>query len=309
MSVVAGTIGGVLIARTLGNFVTKVSKRIFPFKGSSDEERMKYQNQFSEEQSEIRRDFEEKLHSLGLANQKDISVMTAFFNRQSSLQNSILSFSNTLKSKMFDEALRNYPLNIPPLVMLQNAGVQTNSVTGDLVIDDPIAKEILSVIDNGTNQTESLLSKYKNVLRHYPIALNIFVTPLLIDSRVTSKDKVSSLVWDNIFQNLESLLINEYNRCGERPVNFYPAAWNQNAKPGLHAAEILYFFTKGMPVVVLEPRYDGKQIRFIFSCWGIGSDPQKQIRQEITFDLNWNQVVLASMYERSVESLKKINQP
>ena len=145
-------------------------------------------------------------------------------------------------------------------------------------------------------------------MRHYPIALNIFVTPLLIDSRVTSKDKVSSLVWDNIFQNLESLLINEYNRCGERPVNFYPAAWNQNAKPGLHAAEILYFFTKGMPVVVLEPRYDGKQIRFIFSCWGIGSDPQKQIRQEITFDLNWNQVVLASMYERSVESLKKINQ-
>ena len=308
MSVVAGTIGGVLIARTLGNFVTKVSKRIFPFKGSSDEERIKYQNQFSEEQSEIRRDFEEKLHSLGLANQKDISVMTAFFNRQSSLQNSILSFSNTLKSKMFDEALRNYPLNIPPLVMLQNAGVSTNSVTGDLVVDDPIAKEILSVIDNGTNQTESLLSKYKNVLRHYPIALNIFVTPLLIDSRVTSKDKVSSLVWDNIFQNLESLLINEYNRCGERPVNFYPAAWNQNAKPGLHAAEILYFFTKGMPVVVLEPRYDGKQIRFIFSCWGIGSDPQKQIRQEITFDLNWNQVVLASMYERSVESLKKINQ-
>ena len=308
MSDVVGTIGGVLIARTLGNFVTKVSKRIFPFKGSSDEERMKYQNQFSEEQSEIRRDFEEKLHSLGLANQKDISVMTAFFNRQSSLQNSILSFSNTLKSKMFDEALRNYPLNIPPLVMLQNAGVSTNSVTGDLVIDDPIAKEILSVVDNGANQNESLISKYKNVLRHYPIALNIFVTPLLIDSRVTSKDKVSSLVWDNIFQNLESLLINEYNRCGERPVNFYPAAWNQNAKPGLHAAEILYFFTKGMPVVVLEPRYDGKQIRFIFSCWGIGSDPQKQIRQEITFDLNWNQVVLASMYERSVEALKKINQ-
>ena len=308
MSGVAGTIGGVLIARTIGNFVTKVSNRIFQFKGSSDEERMQYQNKFSEEQSELRRNFEEKLHSLGLANQKDISVMTAFFNRQSSLQNSILSFSNTLKSKMFDEALRNYPLNIPPLVMLQNAGVSTNSVTGELVIDDPIAKEILSVVDNGTNHKESILSKYKNVLRHYPIALNIFVTPLLIDSRVTSKDKVSSLVWDNIFQNLESLLINEYNRCGERPVNFYPAAWNQNAKPGLHAAEILYFFTKGMPVVVLEPRYDGKQIRFIFSCWGIGSDPQKQIRQEITFDLNWNQVVLASMYERSVESLKKINQ-
>ena len=63
-----------------------------------------------------------------------------------------------------------------------------------------------------------------------------------------------------------------------------------------------------MPVVVLEPRYDGKQIRFLFSCWGIGSDPERQIRQEIIFDLNWNSVVLPAMYKRSVDALKKINQ-
>lgn len=191
--------------------------------------------------------------------------------------------------------------------MLQNAGVSTNSVTGELVIDDPISKEILSIADNGADQKESLLTKYKSVFRSYPIALNVFVTPLMLDSRVSSKEKTSTLVWDNIYQSLESLFVNEYNRCSERPVNFYPAAWNQNAKPGLHAAEILYFFTKGMPVVVLEPRYDGKQIRFVFSCWGIGSCPNRQIRQEITFDLNWNSVVLSDMYKRSVGALKKIN--
>lgn len=302
------TIGGVLAARTIGGFITKISKRIFPFKGSSDEERMMYQHHLSEQQAEAKRQFEAQLHAEGLANQREINQLTAFFNRQTTLQNSILSFSNTLKSKMFDEALRNYPLNIPPLVMLQNAGVSTNSVTGELVIDDPIAKEILTIADNGTNQRESLLSRYKNVLRNYPIALNVFVTPLIMDTRVSAREKTTTLVWDNIFQSLESLFINEYNRCGERPINFYPAAWNQNAKPGLHAAEILYFFTKGMPVVVLEPRYDGKQIRFIFSCWGIGSEPEKQIRQEITFDLNWNSIVLPAMYKRSVESLKKINQ-
>lgn len=301
------TIGGVLAARTIGGFISKISKRIFPFKGSSDEERMMYQHHLSEQQSEVRRQFEAQLHAAGLANQREINLLTAFFNRQTTLQNSILSFSNTLKSKMFDEALKNYPLNIPPLVMLQNAGVSTNSVTGELVIDDPITKEILSITDNGANQKESLLTRYKSVFRSYPIALNVFVTPLMLDSRVSSKEKTSTLVWDNIYQSLESLFVNEYNRCGERPVNFYPAAWNQNAKPGLHAAEILYFFTKGMPVVVLEPRYDGKQIRFIFSCWGIGSDPERQIRQEITFDLNWNSFVLPAMYKRSVDALKKIN--
>ena len=302
------TIGGVLAARTIGGFISKISKRIFPFKGSSDEERMLYQNQLSEQQSSVRRQFEEQLHNAGLKNQREINQLTAFFNRQTTLQNSILSFSNALKSKMFDEVLRSYPLNIPPLVMLQNAGVSTNSVTGELIIDDPIAKDILSIVDNGGNHKESLISRYRNVLKKYPVALNIFVTPLMMDSRVSSREKVTTMVWDNIFQSLESLFINEYNRCSERPINFYPAAWNQNAKPGLHAAEILYFFTKGMPVVVLEPRYDGKQIRFVFSCWGIGSEPEKQIRQEITFDLNWNTIVLTAMYERSVKALKQINQ-
>lgn len=126
------TIGGVLAARTIGGFITKITKRIFPFKGSSDEERMLYQHQLSERQSEVRRQFEESLHAAGLANQREINQLTAFFNRQTTLQNSILSFSNSLKSRMFDEALRNYPLNIPPLVLLQNAGVSTNSVTGGI---------------------------------------------------------------------------------------------------------------------------------------------------------------------------------
>jgi hypothetical protein len=302
------TVGGVLVARTIGGFFSKISKRIFPFKGSSDEERMLYQHNLSEQQQETRRQFDAQLHAMGMANQREINLLTAFFNRQTTLQNSILTFSNNLKSKMFDEALKNYPLNIPPLVLLQNAGVSINSVTGELVIDDPISKEILSIADNGANQKESLLSRYKSVFRNYPIALNVFVTPLMMDSRVSSRERTTALVWDNIFQSLESLFVNEYNRSGERPINFYPAAWNQNAKPGLHAAEILYFFTKGMPVVVLEPRYDGKQIRFLFSCWGIGSEPEKQIRQEIVFNLNWNGIILPAMYKRSVEALKKINQ-
>ena len=302
------TLGAILTSRVIGGFVSKITQRIFPFKGSSEEERIKYQHNLSEHQAEIRREFEEKLHAAGMENQREIAQLSMLYNRQTALQNSVLNFSYALKSKLFDEALKNYPLNIPPIVMLRNAGVTTDAVTGDLVIDDPIAKDILSITNNGNNPKESLLSRYRNIFRHYPIALNFFVTPLMLDSRVLAHDKIANLVWDNVYQSLESLFINEYNRSGKRPVNFYPAAWNQNAKPGLHAAEILYFFTKGMPVAVLEPRYDGKQLRFIFSCWGIGSEPDKQIRQEITFDMNWNSIVLSAMYERSVDSLKRINQ-
>lgn len=301
------TAGGVGLARTVGGFITKLNKRIFPFKGGSDEERMLYQHHLSEEQTRVRQRFEAQLHQSGLANQREITYLSALFNRQTTLQNTVLNFQNALKSKMFDEALRNYPLNIPPLVMLQNAGLSTNSVTGELVVDDPITRDVLSIADNGTNQHESLLSQYKSVFRKHPIALSVFVTPLTVDSRVPSREKISTIVWDNIFQELESLFINEYNRGGSRPVYFYPASWNNNAKPGLHASEVLYFFTKGMPVVVLEPRYDGKQIRFIFSCWGIGSEPDKLIRQEIIFNLDWNSIVLPAMYERSKNALIKLN--
>ena len=108
---------------------------------------------------------------------------------------------------MFDEALRNYPLNIPPLVLLQNAGVSTNSVTGELVVDDPIAKEILSICDNGTYQKESLLSRYKNVFKNNPVALNVFITPLMMDSRMVLRERTTTMVWDNVFQNIESLFI------------------------------------------------------------------------------------------------------
>lgn len=295
------TIIGCAVSRPIFGFINKISKHIFPFKGSSDEERMLAQQAAAEKQQSDRREFEKKLSAAGLKNARDIAYMTALLNRQTTLQNSIISFQNTLKSRMFDDALRNFPLNIPPLVMLHNSGLSAHTVTGGMLTDDPIVAEAIK--EGGAADSPTILDKYKQAMRAHPVALSVFVAPLIIDSRVDQRDKISSIIWDEVYQRTESIFLNEYNRCGERPVIFYPGAWNANARPGMHAAEILYFFTKGMPVVVLEPRYDGKRLRCIFSCWGIGPEPDNHIRQEIIFDIDWNDFVLKPMYQRSLMGL------
>ena len=62
-----------------------------------------------------------------------------------------------------------------------------------------------------------------------------------------------------------------------------------------------------MPVIVLEPRFDGKQFRLMFSCWGVGLLSDEHLRQEITFKIDWNELILPAMYERSKKGLEKLN--
>lgn len=301
---IAATFGGVVLARTIGGFVQKLSKRFFPFDKSSDKDRMVFQAQLTEEQQAKQQAFSKALQEAGLHGQKELAFISSVYARQTALQVNILNFQNALKTRLFEDALKNYPLNIPPLVMLHNSGLSTSSVIGDIVNDDPLVNDLIMQTKSGN--CRGTIEDYQKILQKHPVALSVFITPLQLDSRVGFRDKLYSMVWDQIYQNLESIFISEYNRGGERPVIFYPSAWNLNAKPGLHASEILYFFTKGMPVIVLEPRYDGKNLRFLFSCWGIGETPERHIRQEITFDIKWEDIVLPIMYERSKSTYEKL---
>ncbi len=300
----AATFGGVVLARTIGGFIQKLSKRFFPFDKSSDKDRMIFQAQLSEEQQTRQQAFSKAMQEAGLQGQRELAFVSSVYARQTALQVNILNFQNALKTRLFEDALKNYPLNIPPLVMLHNSGLSTSSVIGDIVNDDPLIADLIMQTKSGTGH--GTIEEYQRILQRHPVALSVFVTPIQLDSRVGFKDKLYTMVWDQIYQNLESIFISEYNRSGERPVIFYPSAWNINAKPGLHASEILYFFTKGMPVIVLEPRYDGKNLRFLFSCWGIGEMPERHIRQEIKFDIRWEDVVLPFMYQRSKSTYEKL---
>lgn len=301
--------GGYTLMRTVGGFIQKITNRIFPYEGSLDEARIVHQSQLNSLQQEVNQKFQAHLQERGFQNQKDIAYMSGMFARQTTFLANIQNFHNTLRNRLFDDALKNFPLNIPPIVMLQNAGISLGNITDKVIGDDPLTQSILSSLTEDGLPSSKILEKFKKQMQANPIALSVFVTPLQIDSRVAGKEKISTIVWDNIYQKVESLFVNEYNRSGERPVIFYPGAWNQNAKPGMHASEILYFFTKGMPVMVIEPRFDGKRLRFMFSCWGIGMMNEQHIRQEITFDVDWNEIILPAIYNRSqkgLEALEKI---
>lgn len=298
--------GSVIAARGIGSFIQKISSRIFPFEGSSEEARTIYQARINAQQQRINQEFQLELREKDFGDKKELAYIQGMLARQTAFLSNIQNCQNAMKNKLFDDALRNFPLNIPPLVMLQNAGIPINSLTDKVMEDDPFMQSIKSSLNKDLS-SENFFDRFKCQMKSNPIALSVFVAPLLIDSRVTDKNNVSSNVWANIYQQVESLFINEYNRGGERPVIFYPGAWNTNAKPGLHASEILYFFTKGMPVVVIEPRYDGKQMRFLFSCWGIGMTSDIHIRQGISFDIDWNEIIIPSVYERSKQRLETLS--
>lgn len=44
----------------------------------------------------------------------------------------------------------------------------------------------------------------------------------------------------------------------------------------------------------------------MFSCWNVGMLGDNHVRQEISFDIDWNELILPSMYERSKKGLDKL---
>ena len=298
--------GGMTIAKTVTNAISGITSRILPYEKSGEAKKMAYQASINRQQQELSQQLQMQMKERGFKDQKELAYMQAMLTRQTTFLANIQNNQNAIRTKMFDDALRHFPLNIPPLVMLQNAGIPINNLTDELYKDDSLLIGVMNELQDKTLSEEAFYTRFKSNMQSNPVGLSVFVTPLQIDARVAAKDKIAAMVWDNVYQDIESLFIKEYNRSGERPVIFCPGAWNVNAKPGLHASEILYFFTKGMPVIVLEPRFDGRKLRLMFSCWGVGMMTDSHVRQEIDFDMDWNTFILQSVYERSKDGLNKL---
>lgn len=299
--------GGMVIAKTVTSAISGISSRILPYEKSGEAKKIAYQASVNRRQQELTQQFQMQMKERGFKDQKEIAYMQAMLTRQTTFLSNLQNSQNVIRAKMFDDALRHFPLNIPPLVMLQNAGIPINSITDGMYKDDPLLMSVFNSLEDHSISENAFYSKFRFNFQSNPVGLSVFVTPLQIDARVAAKEKIATMVWDDVYQTVESMFIKEYNRSGERPVIFYPGAWNMNAKPGLHASEILYFFTKGLPVIVIEPRFDGKKLRFMFSCWGVGMMADNHIRHEIDFDMDWNTFILQSVYHRSKEGLIKLN--
>ena len=313
-----GITGSILAARGIGKAITNIGERITPYEKTraykQTEQNYRHQQELTETQmtqnrelteAQIRQNREiammqiraqaeiarqQMLQNLDIAReqmqeQEAIAKFNAIEARRTNMMVAEYNAYQNLHTSLLQDAIRNFPLNISPLVMLENNHISTDFLLGESTFSQQkAAQQVLENIG-------------------YTKPVNVFITPMHIDSRLSQRDNLVAQVYDILYEKVEGIFVNEYSRNGQRPVVFYPTAWKNGVRGGLHAAEEIYYFLKGMPTVVVEPRYDGKQMKLMLSCWGIGYMQDEMIRQEINLGLDWYSSVTATAYGRSMAAL------
>ncbi len=277
---------GIIAARTVGKGITAIGERITPYHSTKAYKQAEHTATRQRELEELREEFQAKLQADNLRGQAQIALI----NRHSHMLVAEKNAHYTLRHTLIQDAIRNFPLNISPLVLLENNGIDVSFLLGN---------------NNKSFDTKEIDELFDSINISKP--LNVFITPMYVDTRVSGKELLAAQVFDSVYSSLESVFVNEYSRNSERPVIFYSAAWNKNVRGGLHAADELFYFLKEMPTIVVEPRFDGKTIKLMFSCWGIGYSSQIHSRQELPIPLDLNSLLALAAYDRSQKSLETFN--
>lgn len=306
-----GSIGGGIVASKLIDYLVPFSRtpqgKLFKeqkkWQQEMEEQRMSFQEKMEvrrlrcqERIEEQRAELQTYLAEKGMKNNRDIALFQARAMRQTQMLVAQENARNVLHDHLLQDALRTFPLNVSPLVLLKN---QSRSLG-----------YLLGFSDTEENKTISLPQVYEEVeeARSHPDALNIFVAPVHIDSKIKNRKVLSDQIWDTVYQRIESFFTLHYNRTGDHPVIFYPTAWNDKYNPGMHASETLHFFLKDLPCIVIEPRFDGNTFRMMFSSWGIGYNSTIHHRTELSFPINIDAALAYAVYDRSRKALDAIKE-
>lgn len=251
--------------------------------------RLRVQKQIANQQESLQR----YLFDQGVKSNQEIEKFKALAMRETQILLAREKAQNTLQDRLVQEALKTFPLNISPIVLLKN---RPHSLKGLLRFSSNLGSQTL---------LPDITQVYKDVKAYSenPEALNVFIAPIHIDSKIQNRENLSQQVWDSIYQYVESFFTEHYNRRGKNPVIMYPTAWKDESMAGQHAGETLHFFLRDMPCLVLEPRFDGHSFSIMMSSWGIGYQTTDHIRTEMTFDLNLDAMLIKAAYERSKKSL------
>lgn len=310
-----------------GLVISKLIDYIAPFESSPQGKLFKKQKELQMEMEEKRMSFQwkieaqrlrfqerlearrEELQKYLLENQIEASKAIALFQaramRQTQMQLAQRHAQDTLQDRLLQNALSTFPLNVSPLVLLKN---QSQPLGHLLAFSDS---------DEDSASKTSIAQVYEEVMDVYkdkenrvkqPDALNIFVAPVHIDSKIKNRKVLSDQIWDTVYQRIESFFTLNYNRTSDHPVIFYPTAWNDRYNPGMHAAETLHYFLKDLPCIVIEPRFDGATFRMMFSSWGLGYNSTLHHRTELSFPINIDAILACSVYERSMKALDAIKE-
>ena len=265
------------------------------FQMEMEANRMAFQERIEMRRLQVQKQLEEQrakltiaLNEMNIKNSQEIAQFNARAMRETQILVARENAQNLLQDRMVQDALKNFPLNISPLVLLKNRPHSLTSLLrftiGENCSMSDVVNDVMSYAEN-------------------PEALNVFVAPVYVDSKIKNREIISRQIWDTTYQRLESFFTAHYNRRSERPVIFYPTAWNDKYSPGMHASETLHFFLRDMPCVVLEPRFDGNNFRIMVSSWGLGYSSTEHIRTELNFNINIDAILAYSVYERSKTAL------
>lgn len=261
--------------------------------------RMAFQERIEMRRLQVQKQLEEQraklsiaLNDMNIKNSREIARFNAIAMRETQILVARENAQNLLQDRMVQDALKNFPLNISPLVLLKNRPHALSSLLRFTVGEDcnmaDVASDVMNYAEN-------------------PEALNVFVAPVYVDSKIKNREILSKQIWDTTYQRLESFFTAHYNRRSKRPVIFYPTAWNDKYSPGMHASETLHFFLRDMPCVVLEPRFDGNNFRIMVSSWGLGYTSTEHVRTELNFNINIDAILAYSVYKRSKTALRVLN--
>ena len=265
------------------------------FQMEMEANRMAFQERIEMRRLQVQKQLEEQrakltiaLNEMNIKNSREIARFNAMAMRETQILVARENAQNLLQDRMVQDALKNFPLNISPLVLLKNRPHSLASLLRFTVGENcnmaDVASDVMNYAEN-------------------PEALNVFVAPVYVDSKIKNREILSRQIWDTTYQRLESFFTAHYNRRSKRPVIFYPTAWNDKYSPGMHASETLHFFLRDMPCVVLEPRFDGNNFRIMVSSWGLGYTSTEHVRTELNFNINIDAILAYSVYERSKTAL------
>lgn len=275
------------------------------FQMEMEANRMAFQERIEMRRLQVQKQLEEQrakltiaLNEMNIKNSREIARFNAMAMRETQILVARENAQNLLQDRMVQDALKNFPLNISPLVLLKNRPHSLASLLR------------FTVANNDKEVAECNLADVASDVMNYaenPEALNVFVAPVYVDSKIKNREILSRQIWDTTYQRLESFFTAHYNRRSKRPVIFYPTAWNDKYSPGMHASETLHFFLRDMPCVVLEPRFDGNNFRIMVSSWGLGYTSTEHVRTELNFNINIDAILAYSVYQRSKTALDVLN--
>lgn len=250
----------------------------------------KHREEFQMELTKVQQNFNRELAQFQAQAMRETQILVARENARLLMEN-----------QMVLEALKTFPLNISPLVLLNNRPHSLSSLmrytVGDFEIDGE-SKQKLLLKANPQDVIEDVI----NYVEH-PEALNIFIAPVFVDSKVPFQKTISTRIWEITYQKIESFFTKNYSRDGKTPVVFYPTAWNDKYTSGVHASETLHYFLKDLPCIVLEPKFDGNRFRMAISHWGLGFGSTEHYRTECDFNINTDLFIANAVYERSKNAL------